>query len=204
MLTAGFVRAHFMKTPENAMVTRRDLLHYGTQDAIDSSIRQLIRKQLILRVACGVYLRPHPTEPLPTAAEIAAVRIAAFHRTQASSALDTAKEHGLVEAGEDDLVYEVNAATSQFRVHASRDRGCCVVYLKARVARKMQLDLTPARKAIKAIWSLGEEECSLSIIERAVRSLARPDQREFRISNRLMPGWMSDKVHKWFAQSAFG
>lgn len=197
MATATMVRAHFFKLPENTLVTRRDLLHYGTQDGIDSAIRQLIRGKIVRRVACGVYLRPHLTEPLPTAAEIAAARIAAFHRTKVPSALDNAREHGLVEVGQSDLVYEVNAATSQFRVHRSSDRGACTVYLKSRVARKMQLDLTAARRAIKALWLLGKAHCTLELIERACRNLTREERDEFSRSNRWMPGWLSDTVHLW-------
>lgn len=200
MSVATLVRAHFMRTPENTMVTRRDLLHYGTQDAVDSIIRKLIQAGRIVRVACGVYLRPDLINPLPTAAEIAAVRIAAFHRTQSPSARDVAREHALTDQSEAELVYEVDAGTSQFRVHKSSDRGNCVVYLKSRTARKMQLDLSPARKAIKAIWSLGEARCNASVIQRACRHFSREDREEFRRSNRLMPGWLSDSVHlldKW-------
>lgn len=197
MWAASSVRAHFFELPKNTMVTRRDLLHYGTQDSIDSAIRELRKKKIIRRVACGVYIRPHPTEPAPTAAEIAAIRIAAFHRTKVPSALDNARQHGLVKQGEQDLVYEVNAATSHFQVYGSRDRGDCVVYLKARVARKMLLDTSVARKVIKAVWFMGPKQCTLSIIARACQHFNKIDREEFCRSSRLMPGWMSDTVHLW-------
>lgn len=195
MWTATKVRSHFFGLPENTLVTRRDLLNYGTQDAVDSALRELIKAHLVLRVAWGVYLRPHPSEPLPMAEQIAAVRIAAFHRTKVASALDNAKGHCLVEQGETDLVYEVDAATSKFRIYESQDRAACFVYLKSRVARKMQLELTAARRAIKALWLLGQEQCQAKMIGRACQNFSRADREEFRQSHRLMPGWMSDTVH---------
>lgn len=200
MFTASFVRAHFMNLPENTMVTRRDLLHYGTRWAVDSIIRKLKRQGIIVRVCCGVYLRPHPTKPMPKAAEIAAVRIAAFHRTKAAAALDVAKEHGLKAFGESKLVYEVNASTSQFRVFRSQDKANCIVYLRSRVARKMKLDRSVPGRAIKALWLLGEGNVTPSIIQHAARHFCRADRIEFRASIRLMPGWLSDPVYDWFGE----
>ena len=45
MWTSAFILAHFMRFAENTLITRRDLLNYGTQDAIDSALRRMIRKE---------------------------------------------------------------------------------------------------------------------------------------------------------------
>jgi hypothetical protein len=194
--TASKVLAHFMGLPENTLVTRRDLLHYGTQNAVDTAIIKLRRKGVIVRMAWGVYVRPHPGEPLPLAREVAAARIRAFHRKQTLSSVDEALVHGLREVGECAMVFEVDASTSSFRIFDSSDLGDCVVYLRAKVARKMLLDLTPSVRAIKALWSLGESQCVPSLIARAVREFNSTDRAEFKKSHRLMPGWLSDSVHK--------
>ena len=57
MTTAVWVRSHVLGSPENTLVTRRELLHYGTQYAVDSAIRSLKRKGDIIPVCSGVYLR---------------------------------------------------------------------------------------------------------------------------------------------------
>ncbi len=202
MWTATMIRRHFLNLAENTMVSRKELLQYGTQDAVDSALRKLLEKGVIIRMACGVYLRPHPTQPLPTADQVAQARIAAFHRKAVPSARDVAQEHGLVNAREHEIVYEVNASTSSFRIHRSSDFGACVVRLRARVARKMHLDTSAARRAIKAVWFMREENCNNDVIRRACRDFNRDDRAEFRAAHRFMPGWMSDVVHRLFRPTA--
>jgi hypothetical protein len=198
MWTAATIRRHFSNLAENTIVSRKELLQYGTQDAVDSALGKLLNNKVIVRVACGMYLRPHPSQPLPTAAAIAEARITAFYRTGVRSARDVAQEHGLIGEREDEIVYEVNAATSSFQIHCSGDLGPCVVRLRSRVARKMHLNDTPARRAIKAVWFLREENCTEQIVRRACHHFNRDDRNEFRNSHRFMPGWMSDLVHSMF------
>ena len=152
----------------------------------------------IIRMACGVYLRPDPAQPLPTAAEVAQARISAFHRTGVPSSRDTAQDHGLIEGREHEIVFEVNASTSSFRIRNSSDLGACVVRLRARVARKMHLNTSAAKRAIKAVWFLREENCTNDNLRRACRDFNREDRLEFRRAHKFMPGWMSDAVHQFF------
>ena len=116
MWTSAFILAHFMRFAENTLITRRDLLNYGTQDAVDSALRRMIRRDIIIRVAWGVYVRPLRGQPIPPPEDIAAVKIAAFHRTQLSAGRDVAREHGLSQAGEPEVVFEVDGASSSFGV----------------------------------------------------------------------------------------
>ena len=95
MTTAVSVQSHILGSPGKSLVTRRELLHYGTQYAIDSAIRSLKRKGDIIPVCSGVYLRVGRVLVLPTAAEIAAVRIAAFNRKRVDSGREVAAQHGL-------------------------------------------------------------------------------------------------------------
>ncbi len=198
MWTATMIRRHFLSLAENTMVSRKELLQYGTQDAVDCALRNLLSKGVIIRMACGIYLRPHPTTPLPTAAEVARARISAFYRTGVPASQDVAHEHGLIEDREHEIVYEVNASTSSFRIFKSSDLGECVVRLRARVARKMHLNASAAKRAIKAVWFMREENCTRDIIRRACRDFNRDERAEFRGSHRFMPGWMSDVVHSVF------
>jgi len=198
MWTSTMVRRHFLNLAENVMVSRKELLQYGTQDAVDSVLSKLLKAGVIKRVARGIYLRPHPTLPLPTAAQIAEARIAAFYRTGVPAALDVAQEHGLIDRREHEMVYEVNASTSSFMIHDSSDRGGCLVQLRARVNRKMHLNNSPARNAIKALWFMRAENCNERTIRRACQDFNSKDRAEFRTSHRFMPGWMSDIIHAFF------
>ncbi len=57
MWTASRIRRHFLSFAENTMVSRKELLQYGTQDAVDSALAKLLMAGVIIRMACGVYLR---------------------------------------------------------------------------------------------------------------------------------------------------
>lgn len=197
MWTSAFILAHFMRFAENTLITRRDLLNYGTQNAIDSALRRMIRKGIIIRVAWGVYVRPLQGQPIPPPEDIAAVKIAAFHRTQLSSSRDVAREHGLRQDGELEVVFEVDGATSSFGVLISKGGPVRRVFLRRKVARKIQLETSPVRRAIKALWSIGAELVTEQMIQRAMVNLNREQRRELRLSHRWMPGWLSDMIHRF-------
>jgi len=197
MWTSAFILAHFMRFSENTLITRRDLLNYGTQDAIDSALRRMMRKGIIIRVAWGVYVRPLRGQPIPPPEDIAAVKIAAFHRAQLSSSRDVAREHGLRQDGEPEVVFEVDGATSSFGVLISKGGPVRRVFLRRKVARKIQLEASPVRRAIKALWSIGAELVTEQMIQRAMVNLNREQRRELRLSHRWMPGWLSDMIHRF-------
>ena len=71
------------------------------------------------------------------------------------------------------------------------------VFLRRKVARKMQLETSPARRAIKALWSIGPELVTFPMIQHAVSNLNREQRRELRLSHRWMPGWLSDMIHRF-------
>ncbi len=197
MWTSAWVLRHFMRFAENTLITRRDLLNYGSQDAVDSAIRRLIKRGIIMRLAWGVYVRVHPSERPPNADAVASAKITAFQRTQASSARDEAHQHGIEAQGEVELVFEVDGASSSFFVFDETGESVCRVFLRRKVARKTQLEDNPARRAIKALWALGHERCTREIVQLAVRNLERAQRREFHLSHRWMPGWLSDLIHSF-------
>ena len=87
MWTSAWVLRHFMRFAEKTLITRRDLLNYGSQDAVDSALRRLRKKGIIIKLAWGVYVRVHASERAPNADAVASAKIAAFQRTQTDSAL---------------------------------------------------------------------------------------------------------------------
>ena len=197
MWTSAFILAHFMRFVENTLITRRDLLNYGTQDAIDSALKRLIKKKIIVRVAWGVYVRPLRGQPIPAPEDVAAVKIAAFHRTQMSTGRDVAREHNLTQEGETDQIYEVDGATSSFALLTEEGEELDRVFLRRKVARKMQLEASPVRRAIKALWTVGPELVTEHLIQQALIDLNREQRRELRLSHRWMPGWLSDMIHRF-------
>ncbi len=194
MWTSAWVLRDFNEIRRDTLITRRDLLNYGSQDAVDSALRRLRKKGIIIKLAWGVYVRVHPSERAPNADAVASAKIAAFQRTQTDSALDEAHQHGIAGQGEDEIVFEVDGASSSFMVFNQAGKSVCRVFRRRKVARKTQLYATPARRAIKALWALGPETCTRQIVQWAVRNLDRAQRREFHLSSRWMPGWLSDLI----------
>jgi len=153
------------------------------------------RNGFIKRLAWGVYVRTTSNENVPSTEQISSAKIAAFHRTSAPSGIDEANQHGVAERGESEVVFEVDGASSSFLVFGAQGKPVCRIFLRRRVARKLQLDMSPARKLIKALWTLGPESCTPQIIQRAARNLDRSSRREFHLAHRWMPGWLSDMIH---------
>ena len=125
------------------------------------------------------------------------MKIAAFHRTQVSSARDVAREHGLTQVGEPEVVFEVDGATSSFGVLLKEGEPLDRVFLRRKIARKMQLEASPVRRAIKSLWSIGPELVTVQMIQMAMMNLNREQRRELRLSHRWMPGWLSDMIHRF-------
>ena len=196
MSTAAFILAHFLRFAENTLITRRDLLIYGTQDAVDSALRRMRAKGFIIRLAWGVYVRPPLVESVPGPEAVAAAKIEAFQRTKVVASLDEAQVHGVTPDGEPEAIFEVDGASSSFQIYDGVGAPVVRIFLRRKVARKMKLDVSPARRAIKALWAIGEERCTHQMIELAVRDLDRDARREFRSSHRWMPGWLSDMIRQ--------
>ncbi|MGB1017776.1 MAG: DUF6088 family protein [Chitinophagales bacterium] len=65
------------KKPKGTLIVPADYLFYGTSKAVQKSLERLAEKELIIRVAQGIYVRPKESKYigkiLPTAEEVAEV-----------------------------------------------------------------------------------------------------------------------------------
>jgi hypothetical protein len=196
MSVAACIRAHIFRKPEGTIFTRREMLKYGTSDNIDQTLARMRKKELIVRLACGTYMRPKPGAEPPSHEEIAQARIASLGRKGVRSARSEAHAHRITQDCDSFLTYEVNASTSQFTILPIDGRPGRIVLLKGRVARKMRLDKSSAGRAIKALWYLGWN-CTPLALSNATSNFTRSDRAEFKDSHQWMPDWMSNFVHNY-------
>jgi hypothetical protein len=194
MWAAAKVRRFIFSVPKGKLFTRRELIQCGaSQGIVDQEIGKMIRSKVMVRMAWGVYVRPNSNEQLPTVEQVADTKIKAFGRKNTASAKDVAKEHGLSAHGERVVTYETDGSPSSFRVFKA-DKTCAIVYLRRRPARKLLLGYRTARKAIKALWFVGNGNVREAEISKATALFGRTHRQDFLKSLRWMPGWLSDLV----------
>jgi hypothetical protein len=195
MMVSTFVRKYIWNLPLGKIFSRRELVDYGPHWAIDQALKRLKDTGQVAHLACGMYVRPDPQKGYPTCEEVAIARIEALQRFGTKSSKQEAADHGLIEEGELELTYEVNASTSQFWVRRTPDREGCIVRLISKTARKMKLSASKVGRAIKAIWYMGHSESTKENIRIATKDWGRTEKQEFYRSHRAMPGWLSNEIH---------
>lgn len=88
---AGSVKSH-MQNSDGEVVSSQDLVRYGPRSAIDSAIRHLIRKKIIMRVASGAFVLRDGLRELPSAQQIIEAKARAFGKTVVPAASNDSKE----------------------------------------------------------------------------------------------------------------
>jgi hypothetical protein len=218
MYVAAMVKRHFFALPKGTIVCRRDLLPYGTINAVDQILRKLVDREVVVRLANGVFVYPEPGAPLPSAREVAEAKIAAFarHRQRVfgqtpGEVLETESRtrgeeirSSLVVSTSDVLIYEVDGCSSSFRVHSTADRPGVLVQLRRRAMRKMYLDHTVPGRAIKELWRMGRNKMTEADIRLKLEPFSRDERKFFLSAQRWMTGWMSDTVHRVSSFAATG
>jgi hypothetical protein len=210
MFVAAAVKRHFFNLV-NKIVCRRDLVDYGSQNAVDSVLSKLKAKETIFCLAPGVYLYREFGHPFPSVQEVAEARIGSLARHGQMQTDQISEEHHgqcfesngvsarnytLVESRPGVLIYETDGCSSSFRVHPTPDRPGAVVHLRKRAARKMYLGFTASGRAIKSAWRLGKDRIAEDDIRGKLNSFTRKEKIQFQSSHRWMPGWFSDIVHR--------
>jgi hypothetical protein len=75
MATAAIL-SHIMQLRADSIFTTREVLQYGRRSAVDQCLYLLVKKNMIRRLASGVFIRdPHAN---PSVEEIARIKAAAF------------------------------------------------------------------------------------------------------------------------------
>ena len=71
-----FIQRHIRMLPARQIFTTREVLIYGTRTAVDSALSRMVEREVIARLARGVFVRDDSAEP--TVAEIASAKAKAY------------------------------------------------------------------------------------------------------------------------------
>lgn len=197
MSTSLFVRRHIFDLSSTSLFTTRELLQYGTRNAVDLTLFKLVKEGIIHRVARGVFRRAPLTKSPPTVLEVARVKAAAFCRKLFKYP--------------DIAAYEMGMSSEQPSIETCQESGKVIFYsdgcrtsfmfgdieieFKSACPRKRKLVDDRVGKFLKALWHLGpgsfEQEQFLQI------GFDRIERRALKAQLSFMPGWIQSLFPRW-------
>lgn len=192
MTTAARILRFVDEHPNDELITRRMLVPFGPDGAVDNVIFRLIHiSGRLVRVGQGVYRKRERAAPVSTL-EVATVKARAFGRDLIRSAQQAAFDLGLCENPGGSMVFQTNGRSSSFKV------GDEEVMLRGTSPRKMALGDSRVGQAIRALWHLGKDAINEHVIGHATRSFSIEERATMGSLGASMPYWLRAYCYAWF------
>jgi hypothetical protein len=176
------------RLPVDSWFATRQVLEFGSREAVDQSLYRLVKCGFLLRIARGVFTlrddQPKIFEPLA----VAAFKASVFDKSIAVQGLDIARKLGLASLASVEPTFCVHGVSSSFQSIATK------ICLKNFSARKIVLGDSPLGQVIRALWFLGKDRCDVHAVQSAMRMLNDDEIKKLTNSAQLMPGWLTKIV----------
>jgi hypothetical protein len=189
MFTISFIRAHINRLKDDAIFTTRDLLSYGTRPAVDTAIHRLIKKDLIIRLCRGVFMKCSGKavfgQQLPSAFAVANAKARGFGKEIFIHKKDAAARFGLIKTGNDNPTFATYGRTTSFKY---REKTIKLTHVSPKDAK---LGDTFAGLVIRAIKQIGNHEELPTTLLNMRRTANKAEITELQRSTALMPSWLS-------------
>jgi len=187
------IRRHIARLPQGEPFTTRDLLIYGSRQAVDQALCRLVRKEEIRRLARGVFFSPNSKcKSAFTAFEIAKLKAESFGRRIITYAGQAAEQLGIGQRCHNEFTFAINGGSSSFRF------GDTTIHFRRTSPRKMHLNDRKAGLLIRALWHLGKGACTTNVVSRAFQSLDRSGRFEITLRAAFMPYWLNNIfIRRW-------
>lgn len=192
--TAELIRQRIEGMPAGEPFTPAAFLEYGTRASVDQTLSRLIKAGTITRVTRGVFVRPEISrfvgnimpEPIKVAETIAKTTgaIVQVHGAEAARQLE------LTSQVPTQPVFSTSGPSKRMLV------GKMEIRLQHVSLRKLALAGRPAGLALAAMWYLGKNEVTPSLIEKIRCKLSSTEFEVLKLSTSAMPAWMSDAIYK--------
>jgi uncharacterized protein DUF6088 len=176
----------------------KGLLSIGTRAAMDQSLSRLVKSGALMRVTRGVYLKPKQNKyvgaVIPEPLKIVQAKLAAEKETVQVHGAEAARQFELTTQVPTTPVFYTSGSSRHFRI------GNLRVNLKRVSPRKLLLAGTPAGTALSALWYIGKENVSESVIEKIQQKLPAAEFETLKAAKGAMPGWMADAFNRYEQQ----
>jgi hypothetical protein len=188
MKCMALVRRYINGLEKSQIFTTRELLSYGTRGAVDQATYALVKKEEIVRLARGVFVRKKEREY--EAIEVAKAKARWFGKKIGRHGKDIAKEWGLIREGNEEEKFAVSGRTTKFRY------GEKTINLIGTAGRKMYLGEGEAGEVIRGMWYYGERSVEEGKIKVNMWRMRREEREKFNGGGAWMPAWLSDCLPK--------
>lgn len=192
--SAQLIRKRIEETPAGEPFTPAAFIECGTRASIDQTLSRLVKAGVIERIARGVFVRsevsrfvgkvsPSPMKVAETIAK-AMGAVVQVHGAEAAQRLE------LTTQVPTQPVFSTTGPSKRIRV------GSMEIRLQHVSPRKLALAGRPAGLALAALWYLGKNEVTPSMIEKIRRKLSASEFEALKSVKGAMPGWMSDAIYR--------
>jgi hypothetical protein len=190
--TTELIRQRIKKMPLGKPFTPKNLLGYGTREAVGQTLSRLVKAGDIARLTRGVYARPEVSrfvgnvmpEPMQVAEAIAKTSgaIVQVHGAEAARRLELTTQVPI------QAIFSTSGPSRRIQLGAQEIR------LQHVCQRKLALAGRPAGLALTAMWYLGKKEVTLSLIEKIQHKLSHEEFEVLKSATSVMPAWMSNAL----------
>jgi Family of unknown function (DUF6088) len=170
------------------------LLSFGTRAAVDQCLSRLVKAGTITRVSRGVYVKPklnrYVGAVVPELMEVVKAKLPQNEIFQIHGA-EAARQMQLSTQVPTQPVFYTQGSNREFQV------GGLKVKLKHVSPRKLVLGPRPAGVAFSALWYLGKQNVTRSVIAKVKQKLPPEEFRVLSESKWAMPAWMANAFHEY-------
>lgn len=194
MTTAERIRQRIQELPIGEPFTPMTFLVCGTRASVDQALSRLVKGGAITRVTRGLFVRPEMNRfvgavmpaPIKVAERIAQTTgsIVQIHGAEAARQLE------LTTQTPTQAVFLTSGPSKRIRV------GGLEIRLQHVCQRKLVLAGRPAGLALVALWYMGKNEVTPSMIEKIRQKLSVTEFQALQSVTSAMPAWMSDALFR--------
>lgn len=189
------IKEKISQLPIGEPFSSKELVCFGTRAAVDQNLSRLVKTGEVMRVTRGVYVRPkqskHVGAVTPEPMSVAHAKLLTERETVQVHGAEAARQFGFTTQVPTTPVFCTSGSNRKFRV------GNLRVKLKHVSPRKLALAGTPAGNALSALWYVGKENISESLIEKVKEKLPASEFEKLKAAKPIMPAWMADAFYRY-------
>lgn len=195
LTTALIIRRHINGLKQKQVFSIRDLLPYGSRQAVDQTMYRMVRDGSVYRVARGLYVRHFDVTKTPPKEIVSKVKAQAFAKDTENHGKNCAIILDFTPDEETKNIYATAGSTSEFKY------GRHILKFHKHAPRKLVLKGSRVGDFIRALWVLGPNYCysrntgSTLDFKKLIHQKFNPyEQEELRMARKWMPAWLSDRL----------
>lgn len=180
---------YFSSLPPGTLISTRELLPFGKRGTVDWATHTLVNRQIIDRLASGVFRLRLPGNKPVSVADIAEFKARIFGRVLVSfgSVLPNEIEQLLPNLGKNTRVFAISGRTSAFQTSQSR------VVLLGMARRKIALGNSEIGRAMRDLWFVGKRKRPEKDTFHCIDQVVDKHKRALPWYKPLMPQWQTDR-----------